>query len=133
MEAKVAPRENSPDEEFPPLEANVGWIFPVVHKNKDGDEMVFWLQMIAHSRITEKLKCRITIRREDRTEPAASVSFDAPVFPIDWSRNKIMEDKDCSRIGIGELFERLSEDGPYSNPLDSYYFEFTFKIVEKDG
>ncbi len=100
-------------------EVNAGWMFSCAFICNG--LIYIWLQMVAHASVTDKLKCQITLKKDKYL-----MNFIAPVYPIDWTKKKIMEDDDCVNLTIRSIRKMLTED--ISEDKKKYGYSSRFKV-----
>jgi hypothetical protein len=92
-----------------------------------------WMVVLAGSAEAEKLKCRISFGNAENNANLAALdaagvekfkrkifngsaepftSYIAPVYPIDWTKERIMEDPDCFRVSEWSIAKILNKNIP---------------------
>jgi hypothetical protein len=106
-----------------PYETNSGWVFPSAHLRNG--QIYIYLRMNAHSSVTEKLKCQITV-----SNAQSLISFPGQVYPIDWTREMIMAK--CVCLSIWSIQQMLTENPSEEDKKKGYgsRFNVTFNIVK---
>ncbi len=105
----------------PPCEVNAGWAFPCAHF--DGDKIYIWLQLLPRDFgvVSKELRCKVTL---DGAEFVTAIMAD--VYPIDWSRDKIIANYDGGAyLTVQSITEFLTE-----KDYDNGGFKVRFRIVE---
>jgi hypothetical protein len=113
--------------EFPRV-VSTGFVFPNAYFREG--QIFIWLQMVAHSSVTEKLKCEIKLRKDDFL-----MTDIVPINPIDWTREEIIENKGCMCVNIWNIQKILTEDIAEEEKKNGYCakFKVTFKIIKKNA
>jgi hypothetical protein len=105
-----------------------GWAFPCAHFSLG--QVYIWLQMAAHRGVTDKLKCKISL-----SQAVFAMRATAPVYPIDWNRERIIQDEGCVRLNGWAVRRILTEDITEEQRKKGYSsrFKVKFTIVARNA